>query len=135
MKLSIYRFEHSINEGNRGIQYLDREFIGVSIECPNNYNIRYLSRIPAGNYIAKKIETDNHGLCWVLQNVPGGRTYIILNHPGNSARDFSGCIGIGRYPHNDFKGERGVTHTTPTCKQFWDLTKHIDELKVSIIDA
>ncbi len=134
MKLEILRFEHSEKQGNRGVQMLNGEFIGFSIECPNKYNTPFKSRVPAGNYVALKTMTGNHGLCWVLQNVPG-RTDIIINHSGNSARDFSGCTGLGRSPYPDFKGERGVTHTGSTCKQFWDLTKHLDELLVEIVDC
>ncbi|MCP4671573.1 MAG: hypothetical protein GY857_09725 [Desulfobacula sp.] len=134
MKLQIFRFEHSKTQGNRGIQMLDGEFIGFSIECPDQYNLPFISRILPGRYIAKKQKSTRHGYCWFIQDVPN-RTAIILNHKGNSARSFSGCVGLGREPHNDFEGERGVTYTASCCKQFLDMTKHLEELEVEIIDC
>jgi hypothetical protein len=134
MHLKIYRFEHSKTQGNRGVQFLDNEFIGFSIECPDQYNIPFKSRVLPGEYLARKVRSTSHGLCWVLQNVPD-RTWIIINHKGNSKRNFKGCVGIGRTPYGDFKGERGVTHTKATCARFMGLTENIDELKVTIIDC
>ncbi len=134
MRLEIFRFEHSTTQGNRGTQMLDGKFIGYSIECPNLDNIPFKSRIPEGNYIAKKQKSKNHGLCWFIQDVPG-RTEIILNHKGNSARDFQGCIGLGFEPYHDFDGERGVTYTLQSCKTFMNLTKDVEALHVKIIDC
>lgn len=134
MILDIYRMEHSKTKGNRGTQLLNGEFVGFSIELPDKNNEPFKSRIPAGNYVAKKKKSKKFGLCWWLQDVPG-RTKIILNHKGNSARDFSGCIGLGELPFDDFHGERGVTYTSGTCRKFMELTKDVEVLSVKIVDC
>ncbi len=135
MILDIYRLEHSQTEGNRGVQMLNGKFVGFSIELPDKDNQPFKSRIPAGNYIAKKKKSKKFNrICWYIQDVPG-RTKIILNHKGNSARDFSGCIGLGSEPYGDFHGERGVTYTSGTCSKFMELTKDVEVLSVKIVDC
>ena len=90
----IKRFEHDSDKANRGVVFLGGDFFGFSLERPNLNNKPFKSRINAGEYIARKVHTEERGWFWLLDDA-NGRTEIILFHPGSTMDKFAGCIGLG----------------------------------------
>jgi len=130
MKIKIKRFEDDTDKANRGVIFIDNSFFGFSLERPNLDNKPFLSRINAGEYIAKKVHTEKRGWFWLLQDVPG-RTEIILFHPGSYMKDFAGCIGCG-WELGFYKNERMIIGTRNNCIKFMEKTEDFRELTVII---
>lgn len=133
MEVKIKRFEHDNVQGTRGIVMLNDKFIGYSIECPKLYNTPYLSRIPAGTYLAMYKPSKKYGTAFIIENVPC-RFGIILFHKGNTKEDFQGCIGLGDSmflmdEHN------AVGNTKAMCAKFYKDMKDVDQLTVIIEDV
>ena len=133
MQVNIKRTEHDNVQGTRGNVYFNGKFIGHSIECPKLYNTPYLSRIPAGTYIAKRDISPKYGSAFYIQNVPG-RTLIVLFHKGNTKEDFQGCIGLGRRM-TIMDGQNAVTDTRAVCNEFKRLVEDVKQLTVVIEDV
>jgi len=135
--LEIKRFEHESDQANRSVQFLNESFFGFGLECPNLNNAPFKSRVNAGEYIARKVYTPKRGWFWLLDNA-NGRTEIILNHLGatliniiTGRKNFKGCIGLGAELDN-LRGQRSISETEWTCKQFMDATKDFKIMKVII---
>lgn len=128
--VEIKRFEHDKDKANRGIVFLGGDFFGFSLECPNLHNLPFESRINAGEYTARKVNTIKRGDFWLLDNA-NDRTEIILFHPGSLVKDFKGCIGLGA-EIGKINGERAIFETRLMCEQFMLETKEFDTLKVTI---
>ena len=128
--VEIKRFEHDAYKANRGVVFLNKEFFGFSLERPNKNNMPNLSRINAGPYTARKVNTKKRGNFWLLDDA-NGRTEIILFHPGSLMTDFEGCIGLGA-EIGKINGERAIFETRLMCSQFLIETSDYDILKVII---
>lgn len=99
-----------------------------------------LRAIPPGTYKAKRDThygkpgySDNYEV-WELQNVPG-RTQIQI-HIGNSWRDSSGCILLGK-EFNTWSDDIGIRATILASllahKEFITITKDETEIDVEVI--
>lgn len=128
--VEIKRFEHDANKANRGVQFLNGDFFGFSLECPNLDNAPSLSRINAGEYTARKVFTSKRGRFWLLDDA-NDRTEIILSHPGSLKKDFKGCTGLGAEIGKIGK-ERAIFETRWMCEQFMKATHLYDVMKVII---
>ena len=128
--LEIKRFEHDTDQANRGVQFLNGDFFGFSLECPNQCNAPFVSRVNPGEYIARRVYTAERGHFWLLDDA-NGRTEIILNHSGSLLKDFEGCIGLGAELDN-INGERAISSTKYMCKLFMTFTANFDIMKVII---
>lgn len=83
--------------GIHGVLYLGQEPLCVTLERSWKDNVQNISAIPCGNY---RVTTDDHikfGRCYRLHNVP--QRFGILIHCGNSIKDTTGCILVGRSFH------------------------------------
>lgn len=77
--------------------------IACTLEPPWRFNERNVSCVPVGIYKCKPAHSPKYGRTWMLMNVPGRSG--ILFHRGNTVRDTSGCILVGKYFDTDSKGE------------------------------
>jgi hypothetical protein len=128
--VEIKRFEHDTNKANRGVVFLNKDFFGFSLERPNLNNMPYRSRINPGEYVARKVHTEERGDFWLLDDA-NGRTEIIMFHPGSLMEDFKGCIGLGAEVDLIF-GKRAISETQFMCKRFMEETKNFSILRVLI---
>ena len=64
-----------------------------TLELPARNNSRNISSIPAGEYLAKKVQSPTYGHVFEVLNVPG-RSHILI-HAGNFYSDTQGCILVG----------------------------------------
>lgn len=128
--VEIKRFEHDSDRANRGIVFLNGDFFGFSLECPNLDNLPFYSRVNAGEYTARKVHSEKRGYFWLLDNA-NDRTEIILFHMGNTVASFNGCIGLGA-EIGKINEQRAIFETKLMCKQFMKETKAFSTLNVII---
>lgn len=95
-------------------------------ELPWMNNLPTLSCIPSGTYQAKLENSPKHGICYELLDVPGHKE--IQFHVGNDMADSLGCVLLGNYHGEVWKGplwERrrsiGVLESKVAFKKFMRL--------------
>jgi len=94
-------------------------------------NIRSISCIPPGEYIAKRYSSNKYKNTFEIQNVPG-RTYILI-HIGNFKSDSKGCILVGEYfDEIDNVAGADVGASGKAFKQFLEMTGKLKSFKLII---
>lgn len=91
--MEIVRF--LINEWHiLGRLITDKGTVFYSVECPWKNNEPFLSCVPCGFYEVKLVDSPKYGdNTFELQNVLN-RTHCLF-HVANTAKDVTGCIGLG----------------------------------------
>ena len=101
----------------------------VTLELPWLDNQRWISCIPAGNYLVKKRYSKKYGHHFHITNVEG-RSWILI-HFGNYYGDTEGCILVGRLIADiDGDGYADVTHSKQTMGKLNELLP--DEFRLII---
>lgn len=103
------------------------------LELPDLNNKRRVSRINAGEYVAKKHVSPKFGECLWLQDVEG-RSEILV-HAGNFHTQILGCILIG-LDLADINGDGylDVTNSRDAMDKLMTLLKDVNEIKITIND-
>tara|TARA_R110000772_G_scaffold76180_1_gene164772 strand:+ start:1748 stop:2137 length:390 start_codon:yes stop_codon:yes gene_type:complete len=80
------------------------DFELATLENPWQNNEPYVSCIPEGDYICKRVDSPRYGNTFQVQDVEG-RTHILF-HWGNYERNTLGCIlvGLTQIPSKDMIG-------------------------------
>lgn len=104
----------------------------LTLERPWLSNMRNVSCIPEGRYVALRHKSEKFGETFWLQDVPGRSG--ILFHRGNTADHSHGCILIGEQ-FNPVNGEPGITHSADGFKEFMRLCEGKDSIVVIIEGA
>jgi hypothetical protein len=87
---------------------MDGERLCYCLELPDRENRRNVSRIPAGQYVCKRVRSARFGETFEITNVPGRSG--ILFHVGNFPTDTHGCIllGMGKPEGKNFISESSL---------------------------
>lgn len=93
MKIVLKRVAQT-KKGTFGILLADGVPLCVTLEDPWKDNARNVSCIPEGEYKLKPHNGSKFKNVWILQDVPD-RSAILI-HAGNTIKDTSGCILVGR---------------------------------------
>ena len=129
MKVKIRRF---ILEPNQtiGQLYINEEEFCFTLERPWMDNKPFISCIPLGKYICKRVNSRAHGNTFEVTNV-NGRTHILF-HVGNTWVDSVGCILLGDdIGHID--GYTAVLNSQRTFNAFKGETEELNEFELEII--
>lgn len=81
------------SEGTFGVLITGGRCIAVTIELPWKGNQKFVSSIPFGQYVCKRVESPKYGNTFQVMDVRG-RTGILF-HIANTVDDLEGCIGVG----------------------------------------
>ena len=134
MKAELVRIEESEAYGTFGVLKIDGEIFCVTLEPPDNDNMRRKSCIPVGEYECARYTSQRFGVTFTVRDIPG-RTGILF-HAGNTKADTSGCIILAEKFGKLKLGEnqRAVINSGVTFKAFLDKLGDINVFKLSIKD-
>lgn len=122
----------------------DGHEICVTLELPwvdadhDGRRDRNVSRVAAGTYHVKRVDSPKHGDCFELQNVPDC-DHSQIHVAALAKRDLLGCIGPGsafgpvQYPEMK-ESEPGVTGSRNAFKKFMTEMKDVNEFDLEILD-
>ena len=102
-------------EGTFGVLTLNGKAFCVTLEPQDLDNEDFISCIPVGLYLCKKIVSPRYGEVFEVQDVPEREN--ILFHAGNRDINTQGCILLGQY-FGKLKGDRAVLNSGNTLKLF-----------------
>jgi len=135
LKIKIIRVENSLKHGTFGVLLINNEVICLTLEPPWRDNIKNISCITAGSYIASQYHSAKHGPTFEIEGVDGRE--CILFHPGNTVMDTQGCVLPGTalgYLHgyravlNSRNAMEKLNNRLMLYKQFYvDITKAYDD--------
>lgn len=98
-----------------------------SFEDPWIENKQFISCIPTGSYLCKRIDSPKFGNVFQVDNVQNREKILI--HKGNNKTDTQGCILVGM----DFSIE-GVTESVKAFELFMDMVRSFDTFHLDIED-
>jgi hypothetical protein len=119
-------------EATYGVLVWENTAFAVTLELPWRENKRGESCIPHGKYQCKKVHSPKFGSTYEVTGVPGRSE--ILFHKGNLSDDTHGCILIGEQ-FNPVLGRPGITASREGYAEFTQLTLHLEEFTLEIIEA
>ena len=126
--VELIRLEES-SEGTFGVLKIQKEVFCVTLEPPDNENIKNISSIPAQQYICECINSPKFGITFEIKNVPGRNN--VLFHAGNIVEDTEGCIILAQY-FGKLRGNRAILNSGNTFKSFLQIMKDYDSFKLTI---
>lgn len=130
--IRITRVEDNETQGTFSVLTLNGEAYCVTLEPPERENLAQKSCIPAGQYIARRVDSPKFGKTWEITNVPNRSA--VLFHGGNQVTDTLGCVLLAQY-FGKLKGNRAVLNSGATFAQFLTDTTDYETLHVTISEA
>lgn len=136
--VEIIRIENNLSSGAFGVLKINGRSFCVTLERPWQNNAPFISCIPCGCYLMKRIESVNFQTTYEVQDVDN-RTDILF-HWGNYCIDSLGCILLGEsygiisgasYP----MGKRGITNSQKTFRRFMRELKRAETVRLIIQEA
>ena len=132
--LTIKRIAEN-EDGTFGVFINENQPFTVTLENKWLNNKPFVSCIPAGEYVCKRVNSPNFGNTFEVTNVPN-RTHILF-HWGNRSEDTEGCILIAEmfgvlYSEGAILMSR--SGDDKGFNEFLDITKDLDEFKLKILD-
>lgn len=133
MDVSILFRYQSDDQGTLGLLITQQGISCFILELPDRNNKTNMSRIPAGEYLAKWHRSPRFGLVYWLQDVQG-RT-AILTHAGNLAGDTTkgfkthsyGCLLFGSY-RGVLQSQKAVLASRPAMHKYHEATGKKDHI-------
>lgn len=111
MKIILRRVSTNLQSGTFGVLVVNNEPMCVTLEETWLDNIPLESCIPAGSYECRKYSGTKYKDVWEVRNVP--QRSAILIHWGNTEKNTSGCILVGKY-YAQFGQQKGVADSKAT---------------------
>ena len=133
MRVEIYRVT-SDNKQTLGTlevkdDYGNVVFNCLTLELPYNHNVKFISRIPQGEYEVEKRISDRLNEHFHVLDVDN-RTFIMI-HAGNYYTDIRGCILVGKTLKDiNSDGEKDVTESRKTLDILLNLLPDYFELQI-----
>ncbi|WP_319469581.1 DUF5675 family protein [uncultured Pseudodesulfovibrio sp.] len=103
------------SEGTFGVLRLNGQVFCVTLEPPDNGNVRDVSCIPAGRYACRRVESPRFGATYEVCDVPE-RSHILF-HKGNVTGDTHGCVLLGSR-FGQLRGDRAILDSGRTVDRF-----------------
>jgi len=119
-------------EATLGALVVNEFAVAATLELPWRDNMRFISCIPTGAYVCRKMVSAKFGSTFQVMGVPGRSG--ILFHPGNTAGATKGCILLGQY-WDKLKGERAVRNSGATHRKFMDLVYPEEEFGLMVVEV
>ena len=125
-KLELIRFAN-FDDRTIGRLTIDNHSF-YTIENPCLDNKAFISCIPVGEYRMIRVDSPKYGAgMWEISNVPG-RSHILI-HVANTAKNVTGCVGMGSGLYGDLEG---VASSRIAIDRFYDLTKGYEAMDIII---
>lgn len=127
-KINLKRLS-TFEDGTFGVLLDDKIPFAVTLEKQWKDNKRFISCIPNGNYLCKRVVSPKFGEVFQVMDVPNRGN--ILFHKGNLEADTEGCILIGEQ-FETLNGRTAILQSGKGFTEFMDRLKDINafELKV-----
>ena len=121
--VELIRLEES-EHGTFGVLRICKQIFCYTLEPMDKENKRYVSSIPAQQYVCKRTSSVRFGNTFEVANVPGRDS--ILFHPGNRQTDTNGCILLGQYIDKLYMDPiaRAVMNSGNTFKKFMEIIEN-----------
>jgi len=129
--VEILRFEKT-DKYTLGILKIRDEAVCLTMEPPDNDNIKNASCIPEGSYLLQRKTSRKFGLTFAVREVPG-RNNIIF-HAGNTPKDTKGCILLGSR-FGTLKGQVAILESRVAVQKFMKLLNRVDNTVLVIRDV
>lgn len=129
--LDILRLERS-EDGVFGVLRHEGRVVCCTLEPRDLDNRQNISCIPVGRYTCRRRISPRFGETFEVCAVPDREN--ILFHPGNTSKDTSGCILLGRGV-GIVGGQRGVSDSRTACGEFLRLLTGKDHAVLTIRNA
>jgi hypothetical protein len=104
----------------------------VTLELPWRDNQRQISRIPAGKYLCKRVNSPKFGNTFEITGVKGRGD--ILFHGGNTADNTLGCVLVG-HGFDNVGNKPGIVQSQKEFKEFLALQAKVNEFWLTVKDA
>lgn len=127
-KVELIRLEKGAS-GTFGVLRLDGNVFCVTLEPPDDGNVRNESCIPVGVYRCRRIDSPRFGSTFEVEDVPG-RSHILF-HPGNVKGDTRGCVLLGKY-FGLLRGDRAVLNSGRTFNRFMEQCLDVESFSFVI---
>ena len=126
----LKRVEES-QDGTIGVLLIEKEVQCFILENRSWQNKPFVSCIPPGVYVCKRITSPNHGVTFEVQDVPGRSG--ILFHIGNISENTEGCLLTGRRV-GCLNGKRAVLDSVGAFRDFIARLSGVDEFKLVVTE-
>lgn len=129
MNFKILRARHE--DGNFGMMVgPDGMPFAVTAELPWHDNLPFVSCVPDGVYLCKRVDSPRFGNTFEITGVPNRSS--ILFHKGNvPTRDLKGCVAIGE-KFEDVGGENAIQDSKHGYEEFMKMLNGRDGFTVEI---
>jgi len=128
MDVQLKRFASHSEVGTFGEFTIEGRTL-YTVERPWECNKPFVSCIPPGKYVCKRVQSPKFGDTFEVMDVPG-RTHILF-HVANVKDDLHGCIGLGLYLGVAYN-KWAVTSSRLAIQKFAGLTTGVDEFNMEI---
>lgn len=129
--VEMSRQETSNENGTFSSIKINKQLFGVTLEPSSRDNKPNESCIPAGQYIAKRVQSPAHGDTFRVQNVVD-RSYINF-HSGAIKKHTLGCIMLGESVYK-LRGARALKNSGKTFKKFMEIMGDDQEFHLTITE-
>ena len=133
-KLNLYRISTNDPVGTFGVLKWSDRPAPFAVTCEDAWlnNQAWVSCIPEGDYICRRVDSPKFGDTFQVMDVPG-RTHILF-HKGNTHHNTNGCILVGEsFSHLD--GLPSIAHSGQGYGEFMGRLQGIDEFELNIMWA
>lgn len=134
MNAKLIRRFYSDNSGTIGELFFDDKRFCFTKELLWVNNERFISCIPSGKYICKKIKSEHFDVTFEVVGVKN--RYDILFHWGSYVKNSKGCILVGSLLllQKDTDDEILLTHSRDTHRRMMQHLYQVKEFKLEISD-
>jgi len=119
-------------KGTFGALTIDGVPFCVTLEPPDNDNMRNISSIPASRYIIKRHYSPKYKQTCMVTGIPN-RDFVLF-HPGNIVNHTKGCIILAQH-YGKLKGDRAVLNSANTFRVFKKLMRDEREAELIITES
>ena len=129
--LEIIRLEESYKWGTFGVLRIQKQVFCVTLEPADVVNKKFMSSIPAQQYICNRCHSPKFGETFNIMHVPNRKE--ILFHAGNWVYQTEGCIILARH-YGKLKGERAILNSGETFRKFMEAMKGYNKAHLTILE-
>ena len=117
-------------KGTFGAWIVNSEVFCSTLELPWKMNTTYISCIPEGQYIMKRVQSQKHGNTFRVQKV-FQRSGINI-HAATFARELEGCIALGESIRKLKDDRRALVNSGATFRKWLGIMKGHNEARLTV---
>lgn len=132
MIVRLVRLETNYRYGTFGTLMLDNEVFCVTLEPYDRNNAKFISNIPAQQYLCKKIKSPRYGRTFEITGIQGRSN--VLFHAGNYSYNTRGCIILAQH-YGKIQGVRAILNSGDTFRKFMKKVGHLKSFQLTITES